>query len=350
MNTQASAPKVMKETKNKIRVDFERTDFWTRFRLKYLSLKFLTTVVWVIFRFVLLVGISYVILSPLISKIFCSFMGKEDFVDVTVKYIAKYPTLDTYKALIVEAKYFTAVFNTACLSLFCALVQTFICCVVAYGFAKFKFKFNNLLFFLVIFTMVVPHETLQLSMFMKFRYFDILGLFKLLGGGVFENFALTNFTSINLLNTYWPLAILSLGGLGFKNGLYIYMLRQFFRGVPDELEESAYLDGSGVFRTFIQIILPLSVPMLITVFLFSFSWQWTDMFYIDLFFTKSSITMMPDIVMIPRSLNTSYAGQSMFEAAITNTSSLLIITPLVIMYLFCQRYLIGGIERSGIVG
>ena len=350
MNTQASAPKILKESKNKIRVDFERTDFWTRFKLKYLSLKFVTTVVWVIFRLVLLVGISYVILSPVLSKVFSSFMGKEDFVDVTVKYIAKYPTLDTYKALIVEAKYFTALFNTACLSLFCALVQTFICCVVAYGFAKFKFKFNNLLFFLVIFTMVVPHETLQLSMFMKFRYFDILGIFKFLGGGVFENFAITNFTSINLLNTYWPLAILSLGGLGFKNGLYIYMLRQYFRGVPDELEESAYLDGSGVFRTFIQIIIPLSVPMLITVFLFSFSWQWTDMFYTDLFFTKSTITMMPDIVMIPKSLDTVYAGQSMYEAAIHNTASLLIIAPLIIMYLFCQRYLIAGIERSGLVG
>lgn len=350
MNSQTTAPKVLKESKNKIRVEFERTDFWTRFKLKYLSLKFATTVAWVIFRLVLLIGISYVILSPLLSKIFCSFMGKEDFVDVTVKYIAKYPTLDTYKALIVEAKYFTAVFNTACLSLFCALVQTFICCVVAYGFAKFKFKFNNLLFFLVIFTMVVPHETLQLSMFMKFRYFDILGIFKLLGGGVFENFKLINFTDLNLLNTYWPLAILSLGGLGFKNGLYIYMLRQYFRGVPDELEESAYLDGSGVFRTFVQIIIPLSVPMLITVFLFSFSWQWTDMFYTDLFFTKASITMMPDLIMIPKSLNTTYAGQSMYEAAIYNTASLLIITPLIIMYLFCQRYLIAGIERSGIVG
>lgn len=350
MNKQATAPKVMKETKNKIRVDFERTDFWTRFKLKYLSLKFVTTVVWVIFRLVLLVGISYVILSPVLSKIFSSFMGKEDFVDVTVKYIAKYPTLDTYKALIVEAKYFTAMFNTACLSLFCALVQTFICCIVAYGFAKFKFKFNNLLFFLVIFTMVVPHETLQLSMFMKFRYFDILGLFKLLGGGVIPGFKVIPFTDINLLNTYWPLALLSLGGLGFKNGLYIYMLRQYFRGVPDELEESAYLDGSGVFRTFVQIIIPLSVPMLITVFLFSFSWQWTDMFYTDLFFTKASITMMPDIVMIPKSLDTIYAGQSMFEAAIHNTASLLIIAPLIVMYLFCQRYLIAGIERSGIVG
>ena len=351
MNSQATAPKIKKETKNKIRVDFERTSFWTRFKLKYLSLKFLTEVAWVIFRLVLLVGISYVILSPVLSKIFCSFMGREDFVDVTVKYIAKYPTLDTYKALIVEAEYFSAFFNTLALSLFCAVVQTFICCVVAYGFAKFRFKFNNILFFLVIFTMVVPHETLQLSMFMKFRYFDILGIFNLLGGGVFDWLNITNgMTSINLLNTYWPLAILSLGGLGFKNGLYIYMLRQFFRGVPDELEESAYLDGSGVFRTFVQIILPLSVPMLITVFLFSFSWQWTDMFYTDLFFTKASITMMPDIVMIPKSLDTVYAGQNMYEAAIRNTASLLIIAPLILMYLFGQRYLMGGIERSGIVG
>ena len=339
MNNQATAPKVMKETKNKIRVDFERTSFWTRFKLKYLSFKFVKTVVWVIFRFVLLVGISYVILSPVLSKIFSSFMGKEDFVDVTVKYIAKYPTLDTYKALIVEAKYFTAFFNTLLLSLACALIQTFICCVVAYGFAKFKFKFNNLLFFLVIFTMVVPHETLQLSLFMKFRYFDVFDIIKTFGG-----------EQINLLNTYWPLIILSLGGLGFKNGLYIYMLRQYFRGVPDELEESAYLAGSGVFRTFVQIIIPLSVPMLITVFLFSFSWQWTDMFYSELFFPKSSFIMMPDIIMIPKSLDTVYAGQSMYEAAIYNTGSLLIIAPLIIMYLFCQRYLIAGIERSGIVG
>lgn len=339
MNNQAAAPKVMKETKNKIRVDFERTDFWTRFKLKYLSFKFVKTVVWVIFRLVLLIGISYVILSPVLSKIFSSFMGKEDFVDVTVKYIAKYPTLDTYKALIVEAKYFTAFFNTLLLSLACAFIQTFVCCVVAYGFAKFRFKFNNLLFFLVIFTMVVPHETLQLSLFMKFRYFDIFNIIKLFGG-----------EQINLLSTYWPLIILSLGGLGFKNGLYIYMLRQYFRGVPDELEESAYLDGSGVFRTFVQIIIPLSVPMLITVFLFSFSWQWTDMFYTDLFFPKSDFVTMPDLIMIPKSLDTVYAGQSMYEAAIYNTASLLIIAPLIIMYLFCQRYLIAGIERSGIVG
>ncbi len=341
MNSQISTPKVTKETKNKIRVEFERTDFWTRFKLKYLSFKFVKTVAWVIFRLVLLIGISYVILSPVLSKIFGSFMSKEDFVDATVKYIAKYPTLNTYKSLIVENEYLSAVINTFTLSILCALIQTFMCCIIAYGFAKFKFKFNNLLFFLVIFSMVVPHSTMKVSMYLKFGDFDILGIFKLLTG-----------SSIRLLDTYWPLALLSLGGLGFKNGLYIYMLRQYFRGVPDELEESAYLDGSGVFRTFVQVIIPLSVPMMITVFLFAFSWQWTDMFYNNLFFTKTkTITMYRFAETIPTSLGTiGFAGQKMYEAAIRNTASLLIIAPLIIMYLFCQRYLIAGIERSGIVG
>ena len=71
---------------------------------------------------------------------------------------------------------------------------------------------------------------------------------------------------MDICNTYFPLIVLSLGGLAFKNGLYIFLLRQFFRGIPDELEESAYMDGSGPIRTFLQIILPLSIPMMITVF------------------------------------------------------------------------------------
>ena len=108
-------------------------------------------------------------------------------------------------------------------------------------------------------------------------------------------------------------------GLAFKNGLYIFMLRQFFNGVPDALEESAYIDGSGTFRTFLTIILPLSIPMMVTVFLFAFCWQWTDDFYTEMFFTSSKIVPMPDIVDIPSSLKTDYAGQNMYYAAIRNT-------------------------------
>ena len=129
------------------------------------------------------------------------------------------------------------------------------------------------------------------------------------------------------------------------------MMRQFFLGVPDELEESAYIDGSGTFKTFFKIILPLSIPMMITVFLFSFSWQWTDKFYSGLLMmgTKKPI-LMPDVVGIPPSLATTYQGQDLFYKAINNTCGLCIIAPLLIIYLFCQRYLVQGIERSGIVG
>ena len=200
--------------------------------------------------------------------------------------------------------------------------------------------------------MVVPHGTVYLSMFMQFRYFDLFDFF-----GLFESFGYTGIIDaiagnggVQLTGTYWPMAILSATGLAFKNGLYVIMMRQFFRGVPDELEESAYIDGSGTLRTFLQIIIPLSVPMMITIFLFAFSWQWTDDFYTNMFIATNKITLMPDIVGIPKSLETSYAGQELYYSAINNTCGLMIILPLVIMYLFCQRYLVQGIERSGIVG
>ena len=345
-----NSPKVVKETKNSIKVDFNRTSKWTRFRLKYLTAKFLGQVVWIIFRTVILVGISYVILFPFIAKVASSFMGREDFVDVTVKLIPRYPTLDTYKAIIRDRFYFEAMRNSFILSMFCGVVQTIMCTIIGYGFAKFKFKGNKIVFMLVVFTMVIPHDTLQLSMFMKFRYFDIFWIFKVLGGGWKEWLNIIGFTSINLNNSYWPLAVLSFGGLAFKNGLYIFMMRQFFRGVPDELEESAYIDGSNVYRTFAQIIVPLSIPMMITIFLFAFSWQWTDGFYTEVFFTTESYKLIPNIIGVPKSLDTNYAGQNLYISAIQNTCGLMIIAPLIVIYLFFQRYLIQGIERSGIVG
>ena len=349
MNAQ-NAPKITKETKDKIRVEFDRTSKKERMRIKYLSSNFVVSVVWWIFRFIILLGLAYVVLMPFFSKITGSFMSPEDFIDVTVKYIPKYPTLDTYKAIIAESKYGTAFINTIALSLFCGVTQTFICSLIGYGFAKFKFKGSMFLFLLVVLTMVIPHQTLQLSLFMKFRYFDILGVFNLLGGGLTESLELIPFTSINLNNSYWPLALLSITGLAYRNGLYIFMMRQFYRGVPDELEESAYLDGCGTFMTFFRIIIPLSVPMMVTIFLFAFCWQWTDDFYTTVFFTSSGMKLMPDIIMTPKSLDTDFAAGDLYISAIRNTCGLLVIAPLIVVYLFGQRFLVQGIERSGIVG
>ena len=357
-----NTPKITKESKNKIRVEFERTPLKERLKAKFLNLYFFQQVAWIIFRMVLLVGISYVVLFPFISKIAGSFMSPEDFVDVTVRLIPKNFTLDIYKAVLFELDYWEAFTNTMIISLICALLQTFICCLIGYGLAKFRFKGNSLIMMLVILTMIVPHQTLQLSMFMGFRYFDILGILSFLSGGASVGFMPDSFNellagiqilklddnALALTNTYWPLAILSATGLAFKNGLYIFMLRQFFTGVPDALEESAYIDGSGVFRTFFTIILPLSIPMMVTVFLFAFCWQWTDDFYTELFFTTSKIALMPDVVDIPQSLQTDYAGQNMYYTAIRNTCGICIIMPLVILYAFGQNFLVQGIERSGL--
>ena len=349
MNAQ-NAPKVTKETKNSIRVEFERTSLRERLRIKYLSPSFLVSAVWWLFRFILLVGLAYIVLLPFFSKIAGSFMSPEDFIDVSVKYIPKYPTLHQYKAILTENNYWLAFINTLTLSLAAAFIQTFVCAFIGYGFAKFKFKGSGLLFLLVILTMIIPHQTLRLSLFMKFRYFDIFGIFNLLGGGISDGLKILPFTSLELTNSFWPIVLMSLSGLAYKNGLYIFMMRQFYRGVPDELEESAYLDGCNTMMTYFRIILPLSVPMMVTIFLFAFCWQWTDSFYTEVFFPSMNITMMPDIVKVPKSIDTAFAAGDLYESAIKNTCGLTIIVPLFFIYLFGQRFLVQGIERSGIVG
>lgn len=378
MNAQNTERKavVTHESKNRIRADFDRSPLKDRLKARFLNFYFISRIVIWIFRLVLMVGIAYIVLYPFLAKISGSVMAKEDFVDATVRLIPKHFTLDIYRAIFSDLGYWGAFRNTLILSLTVAVIQTMICALIGYGFAKFKFKGRGLVFLLVILTIVIPHQTLQVSMFMGFRYFDVLGIFRLLKGGGIELFGhnikewgpgiASFFEKLNILpdtlfgqeltvrglkltDTFAPMIMLSLGGLGFKNGLYIFLFRQFFRGIPDELEESAYIDGSGTFRTFIQIILPLSVPMLITVFLFSFCWQWTDQFYTSLFFpTGKAQTLYKLVGAIPKSLDTDYAGQRLYESAIANTGGLMIIFPLVILYVFLQRFLVQGIEQSGL--
>jgi len=346
---------VTKETKNKISVDYEgKLTFKERLLRKFKASNTWIKIVVNIFRFILMLGISYVILFPFVSKIAGSFMSINDVVDATVSLIPREPTLDIYYYMIVDNRYFEALGNTVLLSLTVALIQTFVSCLIGYGLAKFKFKGNNLVFILVIVVMVIPHTALEQAMIMYFQKFDLLvplsldkslpGIIELIAGG-----------RIDITDQFTPYIIMSLGGLAFKNGLYIYLMRQFFKGVPDELEESAYVDGSGTFRTFLQIIIPLSVPMMITIFLFSFSWQWTDIFYTDIYFSSANAPMLLSQIheTVPLHIENDFAGHGgygIYKNVISNTAGIMIIMPLVIMYLFCQRYLVQGIERSGLVG
>ena len=381
-------PVIKRESKNKIRVEFDRTPLKERLKAKFLSTFFLKNIVLWVFRLVLMIGISYIVLNPFLTKIAASFMAPEDFSDATVRLIPKHFTLDIYRAVIGELGYFTAFKNTFLLSFITAILQTFVCCLIGYGFAKFKFRGRNLLFGLVVLTMVIPHQTIRNAMHDSFANFDILGIIGFCKGGGIDLFGfnlkdvIPTLGNINILpdqirfgeyldgavvkhsvdmaitqngidvtNTFIPFIVLSLGALAFKNGLYIFLLRQFFRGVPDELEESAYMDGSGVFKTFFRIILPLSIPMMVTVFLFAFCWQWTDIFYTNLFYLEvrtNTFFLSWNFIDIPSSLKLSSGAVSLYNTAIRNTCGLMIILPLVILYCFGQKFLVQGIEQSGL--
>ncbi len=353
---------IKKETKNSISVDYEgKMSFKERLMEKLKSSHTWLTALINFVRFILMLGVSFVILYPFFARIANSFMTKDDILDATVSLIPKNPTLEIYEAIFIENSYMDAFVNTLILSLACAVIQMMVACLVGYGIAKVKFKGNGIVMILVIVTMIIPHNAISTALRNHFANFDLMTVQSWEYPGIIEIltdvFGERDPGGIRLTYTFAPMIILSAGGLAFKNGLYIYLMRQFFKGVPDELEESAYVDGSGTFHTFFVIILPLAVPMMITIFLFSFSWQWTDEFYTYLFLGNDTslrdMTLMPDVYQfMPESITPSkgYGATALYNNVVQNTAGMMIIAPLIIMYLFCQRYLVEGIERSGIVG
>lgn len=303
--------------------------------IKSKSASFVTS----LFCYVLLILVSFIILFPFISKISASFMSVEDMYDRTVNFIPRKPTLDNYKFVMQAIKFGSTGLRTLGLSLLCAIPQTFVAAMTGYALAKMKKKMGKIGMGMVLATVLVPPQVIMLPMYLKFRFYDVLGIVNLITG-----------KQINLLDTaggVLPFIILSCTGMAFKNGIYIFLLRQFYKGIPEELEEAAFIDGCSTFKTFFKIVLPVSVPMMVTVFLLSFCWQWTDTFYTNLFL-KSDAVLSTAIFSIS-GIQQQGSG-NFYETVIINTAVILAILPLVILYLFGQRKLIAGIERSGVTG
>lgn len=301
---------------------------------------------WSIVRGVIIIGICFTILQPLFVKLSVSFMSERDLYDSSVQYVPNHFTLDNYKMAVKGMDYWRSLLRTAGLSAGVAFLQLCSCMLTAYGFARFRFPFKKLLFGCVILTLIVPPQIIMLPLFMHFRFFDIFGIFHVLTGG-----------PVSLLDSYWPFIIQAVTCTGFKNGLFIYMLRQFFKGMPRELEEAAFVDGCSKLKTFIRIIVPSAVPMMVTIFLFGFVWQWTDSFYTSLYLKTANVIPVA-LDSLAASVYNEYGnfGGSMnfispgFVSMMNNTGTILAIVPLLILYLICQKYFVEGIERSGIVG
>ncbi|MGF7146348.1 multiple sugar transport system permease protein [Anaerotaenia torta] len=301
---------------------------------------------WGIIRGVIVLGICFIILKPVFIKISLSIMAEKDLYDSSIRYVAKHFTLDNYRIAWKSMDYVRTALRTVGLAGGVALTQLFACLLTAYGFARFRFPGKRILFAFVIIMMIVPPQVIMLPLFLNFRFFDFMGIISAMNG-----------KPLNLIDSFWPFFIQAITCTGFKNGLYIYMLRQFFKGMPKELEEAAFVDGSGKLRTFVQIMLPSAVPMMVTVFLFGFVWQWTDSFYSSLYLNNLKIipNALTSLLYNVAAQYESFGGDMNFispgfSSMINNTGVVLTIIPLIILYVISQKSFIEGIERSGIVG
>lgn len=295
------------------------------FRARYFSFNFLKSVAWKVIRFVLIMGLCYIILYPFFIKIVNAFKGYNDFFDPTVRFLPKNFTLGNIRTVIERMNYWEALRNTFFLATGLSLVQTFISAFIGYGFARFKFKGNNFFFFLVILTLIVPPETIIIPLVIQFK--DFMGL----GNLIDRPFP-------------YPQVILTATGLGFKNGLYIFMFRQFFKNIPKELEEASYLDGCGLFKTYFKIMFPSATSVLVTVFLLSFSWQWTDTVYTSVFFKE--------IPFLPNLISGLGMGSEMpiILSNYKNIGAILAILPIALLFIVAQKFFVQSVDRTGLVG
>ena len=300
---------------------------------------------------IFLLGFAFIILYPIISMVSKAFMQQGDIFDNTVIWIPKHFTLDNLKMAAETMNYGKAFANSVFVSGMCTAVQTIMCMTVGYGFARYEFPLKNLLFVIVLLTFLIPPQAMMIPLFLEFRSFDIMGIISLIWG-----------EPTSLLNTNWPYILLAITCQGLRNGLFIFMFRQSFRAMPREIEEAAWVDGAGAFKTYVRIMLPNATMMIATVALFGFVWQWNDSFYAGLFspnadilssaysnFTTSLGLLSTESEGMVQSLAFDLGNQRVISL-LKNSAVFLIMTPLIAVYLIAQRWFVESVERSGLVG
>lgn len=306
---------------------------------RYIFWRRVGSCVWPFFRFVIIFGLSFVILYPILYMISTSLRPQSEMSDPSVMWIPKTIRFENFADVWSAINYPKTLWDTLVLNIVSSVLQVGTCALTGYGFARFKFKGKNVLFAIVILQIIVPMQIILIPQYMQFRYFDIFGLLNALTGD-----------SLNLTNTNFAMYIPALFCNGIRAGLFIYLFRQFFRGLPKELEDAAYLDGCGPFKTFISVMVPNAASSFLTVFIFSIVWYWND-YYVSSMYFKDPNTIALKISSIAEIMAmklTGKVGVASDYIVWMEAGCLLAVAPIVIMYIFLQKYFTEGIERAGL--
>ena len=293
-----------------------------------------------LFRVVIILGVCYVIMGPVLGIIANSFFSNKDAYNPMVYLIPQNPTLERYQMAIKIMDYVPTMLKSLLYSFSLMLMQILTCSMVGYGFARFKFPLKSLLFGCVVVMIVIPTHTIMLPLYMTFRNFDPLGIVSAITGA-----------PINLMGTPFPMILMTILGCGLRSGLYIYIFNQFFRGLPKEIEEAALVDGAGTWYTYFFIMLRNAMPSVITVAVFSLVWQYNDTFYAKLFHLPQSQSIGTRISSLVANIANQYQiMDKTIQTLYLDAGIVLMMIPVVLIYVILQKQFIEGVERSGIVG
>ncbi|CAM4087687.1 carbohydrate ABC transporter permease [Paenibacillus alkaliterrae] len=254
-------------------------------------------------------------LFPLIWMISTSLKSGDVIFEIPPRFLPDGLHWENYARAVIEINFFVLFKNTAVITFFQLLSNVFVSAFVAYGFARFNFPGKNIWFLLVLATIMLPGEVTMIPVFI-------------------------GFSEIGWSNSILPLVV-----PGFFGGapVFIFLLRQFFLSVPKDLEESAYIDGASSFKIFCKIFLPLSVPALVTIGIFSFQGSWNDLL--------GPLIYLNDVDKFTLTLGLSmFKGVMKVEWGPLMAGSILALLPVLIVFFMAQKHFVEGIKLSGIKG
>ena len=250
---------------------------------------------------------------PFVWMVSTSFKGPGEIFVFPPKWIPRSPTFQNYIDLFQEVNFGRPFLNSVIVSLSTTFLSVLIATMAGYGFAKFNFKNKNVLFLVILGTIMVPGQITMIPVFLLL-------------------------TQINLLNTYWGLILPAIA-----NAFNIFFMRQFISGIPDELLEAAKMDGAHEGWIFFRVILPLARPAMAAITIFTFTGSWNNFLWPLIIATDESMYTLPVAVSV-------LGGQYTENIAMQMAGSVIVILPLIIVFLFTQRYFIKGITFTGLKG
>lgn len=263
-----------------------------------------------------LIGFSIAFMLPFYWMIVTSLKTNQQVFTIPVQWLPNPPHWDNYIKAInyPNFPFFRFLLNTVFYSVMVTIGTVISCAAVGYGFARLRFPFRNVLFYITIATLMIPFIVTFIPTYILFK-------------------------NIGLIGDYTPLILPSFLGSAF----FIFMMRQFFMGLPNELADAATVDGAGHFRTFWQVMLPLVKPALMVVAVFTFLGTWNDFL--------GPLIYLNDSRLYPLSLGLyAFRAQRTTEWALMMAASAITTIPLIIVFFFTQRYFLEGIKLTGLKG